>query len=108
MNKSSYDISVPVVTYKKSEYWIAYTPALKTFGYSRTSEKEALKDFDRAVETFFWAQEKLGSLENALENLGWKRIHSERHQPKHFNMSLGNLIPGRTANKTERLIKIPA
>lgn len=100
-------ISIPIATYKKQAYWIAFCPALKTFGYSNESEEKALEDFDRAIETFFYVQGTLGCLGSVLQNLGWSRADANSlEQPKYFNTDMQNIFPG--GHKKERQIKVPA
>lgn len=63
------DVKIPVSVYKRSEYWIAYSPALKVFGYSKQNADEALNDFDRALKTFIFVHSELNTFDNDLKNL---------------------------------------
>lgn len=105
---NSKSISITVAVYKKTEYWIAYSPALKTFGYSKENEESALTDLDRAIETFFHVQNTLGTLPIALKNLGWTRVEQKIEQPKYFNYPGTNSWFGNAASKKQRQISMPA
>jgi hypothetical protein len=97
----NFNITIPVVTYKKREYYIAYSPALKTFGYSKESEQGALEDFDKAVSIFLQVQKKFNTLNEALLNLGWVRKEQEIEQPKYFNNDYNTV-----GTKTSRQIPV--
>lgn len=104
-------VRISVVAYKKSKYWIAYAPSLRIFGRSDISEKDALKDFDKAVDVFLHVHETRGTLQTTLENLGWTRKEDGNtliEEPKFFNIPLDNLIGGHKAEVEDRLIQVPA
>lgn len=90
-------ISVEVAVFKRTKYWIAYAPALKTYGYSAKSEKDALKDFEKAIKVFLEVHSKLNSLREVLLNLGWTHSDSTLQSPKYFNANVSEL---RGINKT--------
>lgn len=106
METGNIKIQLQLAVYKKRDYWIAFCPALKIFGYSREGEEGALKDFDRAIDTFLYVHEKRNSLENALKNLGWKRDDHHFDIPKFFNTDLSALT-GKTIEQREREIIFP-
>lgn len=105
--ENKYNIQVQVVVFKRQKYWIAYCPALKTYGYSKEDAEDALKDFDNAIDTFLHVQETLGTLNQTLLKLGWKRGNKTIEAPKYFNSDLSN-NRGRNSRKRERQISIPA
>ena len=45
MAEKKYSVSIRLVVAKKTTYWIAYCPELKTFGYSDIDGASAIKDF---------------------------------------------------------------
>jgi hypothetical protein len=79
MKNQHFKIKVPVVVRQNIENnrWIAYCPILKTYGYSNLSEEDAFSDFDDAIETFFYVQNQLGTLNRTLLNFGWTRKEKE-------------------------------
>lgn len=100
-------IQVPVAVFKRKEYWIAYSPALKVFGYSKDNLDAALSDFDTAIKTFIHVQTKLNSLNEALLNLGWSRNDGSITQPSYFNVNMQDLR-GVPFEKRNREVSIPA
>lgn len=105
MNKGV-NISVQVIVTKRSKLWIAYCPALKTYGSSAKSKEGALKDFDEAIQTFFHVQEALGTLNKTLLNFGWQRnITSKSIKAPKLNSTVA---PYRNNNSTTRQINVPA
>ena len=66
-------IKVQVQLMKEGDTAIVYSPALEITGYGRSLE-EAQRDFHNAVTIFMEETKSNGSLERALETLGWKRI----------------------------------
>jgi hypothetical protein len=71
--ESGYKVFIPLSVLQKTNYWIAYCPVLKTFGYSNVSKEAAIKDFDDALATFFHVQDNLGKLDETLRSLGWTK-----------------------------------
>lgn len=50
-----------------SGYWIANCPHIMTFGFSKESEVEAIKDCIEAIKTFFEVHIERNTLEKALK-----------------------------------------
>ncbi len=66
-------IKVQVQFMKEGTTAIVYSPALEISGYGKTIE-EAQLDFHNAVNIFIEETTASGTLDRALETLGWKRI----------------------------------
>lgn len=105
--KIEHRIQVPVAVFRRKEYWIAYSPALKVFGYSKDNADSALNDFDVAIKTFVFVQSKLNTLDEALLNLGWSRTDGSINQPLYFNVNMNDLR-GVNFEKRSREVAIPA
>jgi len=58
---------------KEADTAVVYSPALEISGYGKT-HKEAEDDFHNAVKIFIEETTAKGTLEKALQTLGWKRI----------------------------------
>jgi hypothetical protein len=101
---NQFKISVPVIVTKRTKFWVAYCPILKTYGYSSKGKDAALKDFDDAIKTFFYVQDTLGTLNKTLLNLGWVRKERNLTIPRIHS----NLSPFRGKNSTSRKIQLPA
>lgn len=99
------EIQVGIVVTKRKKYWIAYCPALKTYGYSSVSKERALEDLDTALQTFFHVQETLGTLNKTLLNLGWQRGSRSIKAPTTYSDTLPFRKPKPT---TTRQVNIPA
>lgn len=106
MSRHTFNIQVPVAVFKRTQYWIAYCPHLKTFGYSEVSSEEALKDFDGAIKTFFYVHVKLNTVEKALLKLGWSSRDGEYDPPKYFNVNVDELRGIKSTQKS-REVQIP-
>ena len=65
--------NIPIQIRKEGETVVIYTPALDVCGYGKTAD-EAKKDFDAALKIFFEETKTHGTLEKALEELGWKKV----------------------------------
>lgn len=105
---NGFKISVPVVVLQRKDYWFAYCPFLKTFGYSATDKEAALKDFDAAINTFFYVQAKLGTLNQTLLSLGWKQGRENVAAPDQIISSDFSPYRSASADKTTREILVPA
>lgn len=71
--KGEFNIDIPLEIMKEGERVIIYTHALDLCGYGSTAD-EAKKDFDNAVQIFFHETIEHGTLDKALEELGWKKV----------------------------------
>jgi glutaredoxin len=77
-------VNVQIQLMKEGNTIIVYCPALDLCGYGKTAD-EAKKDFDVAFKIFVKETTEHGTLEKALEELGWKKIevqNQSRWQPQ--------------------------
>lgn len=72
MYKSIKSLNLPVSFLKEADQFVAYTPALDLSTSGSTLE-EAKNNFTEAVEIFFDEIVQMGTLEDVLLDLGWKR-----------------------------------
>lgn len=75
---------LPVAVYRKRHGWSAFSPHVKTLGYSMVSPEEALKDFEVNLDVFFTVQAHFDILDRTLHNLGWTKTdhtYAGRRQP---------------------------
>jgi len=109
MEATKGSVKLTLAIYKRREYWFAFSPALKLFGYSKASAEEAIADFDKAFDTFLFVHTKLGDLQGTLLKLGWTRKDHTIDPPAYFNSEeLINSIYGPNFSKREREVAIPA
>jgi len=66
-------VKIQIQLMKEGDTVIVYSPALDLSGYGKTAE-EAKKDFDAALKIFIEEATAHGTLEKALEELGWKKV----------------------------------
>lgn len=104
--KNTIKIQIQIAVFKKREHWIAYCPALKTFGYSTIGQNEALEDFDIAINTFIDVHTSLNTLNETLLNLGWQRKDHTFDTPK-FNLKTINELRGIESVEQNKKITIP-
>jgi hypothetical protein len=97
-------IKLHVVVGKRTKYWVAYCPSIRTYGYSDKSKEAALKDFDDALKTFLHVHTTLGTLNKTLFNFGWVRKEKKIEAP-HINMGKNRF---KSATETTRQVDIPA
>ena len=74
-------VSVQIQLMKEGATVVVYCPALDLCGYGKTAD-EAKKDFDIAFKIFVKETTKHGTLEKALEELGWKKIEAKNQSPR--------------------------
>lgn len=72
MHKSIKSLNLPVSFLKEADQFVAYTPALD-LSTSGETLKEAKKNFTEAVEIFFDEIVSMGTFEEVLLDLGWKK-----------------------------------
>lgn len=72
MYKSIKSLNLPVSFLKEADQFVAYTPALDLSTSGNTLE-EAKINFTEAVGIFFDEIVQMGTLEDVLLDLGWKR-----------------------------------
>lgn len=77
-------IKIQIQLMKEGERVAVYSPALDLCGYGKTAE-EAKRDFDNAFKIFVEETTAHGTLDKALEELGWKKVliaNKPRWQPQ--------------------------
>lgn len=67
------NISLPVSFLREGKRFIAYTPALDLSTSGKTFV-EAKRRFEQATELFLEEVERMGTLEEVLQSLGWKKV----------------------------------
>ncbi|HOQ15669.1 MAG TPA: type II toxin-antitoxin system HicB family antitoxin [Candidatus Paceibacterota bacterium] len=75
MNKVALKFQIPVSILKEDKKYVAYTPALD-LSTSGKSYQEVKKRFSEIVNIFFEELIEKGTLEEVLQNLGWKKVQS--------------------------------
>lgn len=78
--KMFFNVRLPVSIIKEGNYFIAYTPALD-LSTSGKSFEEAKKRFNELVSIFFEETFKKGTLDEALQDLGWKKVRRKWSPP---------------------------
>lgn len=74
------DISLPLVILKEGDEFVVYTPVLDLSTYGDTYE-EAENRFQEAVTLFIEDLVEQGTLEEVLEDLGWKKVRKKWKPP---------------------------
>ena len=72
--------SLPMTIFKEGKYFIAHTPLLNLSIQGKT-EEEAKKRFVDAVVLFFEELGEIGTTNEVLFELGWKRVRKEWKPP---------------------------
>lgn len=80
MQKSIKSLNLPVSFLKEDNQFVAYTPALDLSTCGKTLE-EAKKNFAEAVEIFFDEIISMGTFEEVLLDLGWKKQNEDLIPP---------------------------
>ena len=80
MPKKMIDVFIPVCFLKERNSFIAYSPAVDLSTCGRTLE-EAKKNFHEALGIFFEECTAMGTLEKALESLGWEKKGRKKWLP---------------------------
>ncbi len=108
MNQHQFKINVPLIVFKRTKFWLAYCPPLKTYGYSLEGPDHAVEDFDNAIKTFLHVHAKLNTLNEVFLNLGWTRTDDHYDLPKYFNTDIGASRSGSKGEQRNHSISIPA
>lgn len=66
-------VQIPVSFLREGKRFVAYTPALDLSTSGKTFE-EAKKHFEEASELFFEELARMGTLDETLTNLGWRKV----------------------------------
>lgn len=80
MKKVNFQVSLPVAILREGDQFVAYTPALDLSTSGDTYE-EAKNRFNEAVSIFFEETIKMGTLDEVLSELGWKKSDNEWQPP---------------------------
>lgn len=80
MKKTMLEVGLPVSILKEGKKFIAYTPALD-LSTSGKSYEEVKARFNEIVNIFFEEIIKKGTLDQALRDLGWKRVQARWTPP---------------------------
>ncbi|OGM79540.1 hypothetical protein A2382_00080 [Candidatus Woesebacteria bacterium RIFOXYB1_FULL_38_16] len=78
MNKIQF--SLPVIVMKEANSFVAYSPALDLSTAAETFDK-AKAAFEEAVSIFFEEIVDKGTVNEALEELGWQKVNKEYVPP---------------------------
>lgn len=73
-------VTLPLMVWREEERFVAWTPALELSSCG-SSEDEALKNFDEAVELFFETTLERNALKDVLEGLGWSISQTDARPP---------------------------
>jgi hypothetical protein len=73
MRPFAYKMTIPVLLAREDGATVAYTPALNLGSCGRT-QHEAMKRLGNAISLFFSELVEMGTLDKALQELGWKKV----------------------------------
>ena len=74
-----------VLVKKKQECWVAFSPQFKVLGFSQKNEDDAIDDLKDSLDLFFDIHVERGTLDEALNEFGWKKENDTFIKPKYFN-----------------------
>ncbi len=74
------NIDLSVVVFKEGTSYVAYSPALDLSTSAKT-DKKARQRFSEAVRLFFEELAELGTTQEVLASLGWKKVRSNWKPP---------------------------
>lgn len=80
MKKGDFQTSLPVTFLREGDQFVAYTPALDLSTSGDTFE-QAQKRFNEIVQIFFEECFSMGTLNDVLADLGWKKGNSQWSPP---------------------------
>ncbi|MFA6394075.1 MAG: hypothetical protein WCW25_04350 [Patescibacteria group bacterium] len=81
------EVNIAVSIFKEGASFVAYSPVLD-LSTSAGSLKKVKERFSEAVSLFFEELMEKGILEEALKDLGWKKVKSEMVPPKMISQGL--------------------
>ena len=90
MKKVKLEVSLPVSIFREGKNFVAYTPALDLSTCGK-SYKETKKRFNEVVEIFFEEIVKNKTLEEVLQDMGWKRVQKKWMPPVVISQELENI-----------------
>ncbi len=88
----------PVAISNKGGKWTAFSPIFKVLGFSSESEEAALGDLEQSLSLFFKVHLKNGTLDEALENFGWKVPFLKEREDLKFRFPTMSRIPVQSLN----------
>jgi hypothetical protein len=71
---------LPVMLMRDANYFVAYTPALDLSVQGKT-KAQVQQRFGEAVLLFFEELHRMGSMDEVLEELGWRKLPAKTWQP---------------------------
>lgn len=71
MEFQTVQVKLPVVIWREDDQYVAYTPALELSSFG-CSEKEAMKNFEEALQLMLETAMSRDSLIDMLESYGWE------------------------------------
>jgi len=80
MKKVIFEAGLPITIFKEGKSYVAYSPALNLSTSAPTYEK-AQSRFTEAVKIFFDEIANMGTLDQVLSDLGWKKVKSNWRPP---------------------------
>lgn len=80
MKNVNFEVALPVTFLREGDAFIAYTPALDLSTCAGTFE-HAQKRFAEAVQLFFEETSAMGTLDEVLSDLGWRKQNSDWMPP---------------------------
>ncbi|MEI7740913.1 MAG: type II toxin-antitoxin system HicB family antitoxin [bacterium] len=85
--KNVFSVKLPVTIFKEGNAYVAYSPALdlSTCG---NSEEDAKRMWHEIVDIFFEEHIRMGTLEQVLKDLGWKKVKKIMVPPEVVNHSM--------------------
>jgi hypothetical protein len=87
------NFKIPVTIFKEKDMFVAYTPALDLSTSGKTFV-QVRKRFAEAINIFFEEIERMGTIDEVLGGLGWRKIKQEwrplapvAHEMQEFQLS---------------------
>ena len=80
MKKTFFETKLSVSIFKEGNEFIAYSPVLDLSTCGK-NYNEVMRRFDEIVQIFFEEIAKKGTLNEVLENLGWKKVQKKWSPP---------------------------
>lgn len=80
MKQINFSVNIPVIFIKEGKSYIAHSPVLDLSTSANTYEK-AQKRFPEVVKIFFEELVEMGTLDEVLAGLGWKKVESKWTPP---------------------------
>lgn len=88
--KTKMEISIPVTIFKEGKNFVAHSPVLD-LSTSADSFERVQKRFGEVVEIFFEELIEMGTLDEVLTNLGWRRLDKHWNPPIAVSSEVTNI-----------------